>query len=257
MIEGINTTIQKVWNYKGLPCVILFVGQSHLCGYVGVTKDYPTFQMNYTELPVKVHGGLTYAGDGMAELFADKNELIRKLGNHWWFGFDCCHAGDKVFLDFNNPEEHTVYTEARREHNSENNATIVELVVESALLEARRRNSFNQMRERRINERERRINELERPLTNQTENELRTMSELRTIHVRDERRVMRNEHMWTVKEVQKETEKLADQLSKITYKKMFKEKLEYMPDWFRERCRFHDIKVPKVREESNQTLPIS
>ncbi len=75
----------------GYSCVILrhpFL--HHLCGYVGVFPWHPAYGLGYNhDLIAKtdVHGGLTYAGDGL------RNE---SSGDEWWLGFDCAHGGDLV-----------------------------------------------------------------------------------------------------------------------------------------------------------------
>ena len=53
----------------------------HWCGYVQVPKEHPFYGSNYDNVPVKCHGGLTFA-----------SELPGQDG--WWFGFDCAHPGD-------------------------------------------------------------------------------------------------------------------------------------------------------------------
>ncbi len=67
----------------GLQCVIKKTPMGHLCGYVGVDKDHPYYQMHYDDVDVDVHGGLSFAGE------LDDSGL-------WFFGFDCAHAGDYV-----------------------------------------------------------------------------------------------------------------------------------------------------------------
>lgn len=52
----------------------------HLCGYVILNKDNKYFGKDYDEIPVQVHGGLTYSNE--------------EDGN-WVVGFDCAHWGDK------------------------------------------------------------------------------------------------------------------------------------------------------------------
>ena len=54
----------------------------HLCGYVILTKDNKFWSKDYDEIPVQVHGGLTYAS-------VDDND-------NWVVGFDCAHSGDLV-----------------------------------------------------------------------------------------------------------------------------------------------------------------
>lgn len=51
----------------------------HLCGYVILKEDNKFYKKNYDDIPVQVHGGLT---------FSDEYE------NEWMIGFDCAHHDD-------------------------------------------------------------------------------------------------------------------------------------------------------------------
>jgi len=51
----------------------------HLCGYVILTEDSDYFGVDYDDIRVDCHGGLTYASD---------------QGPYWVIGFDCAHLGD-------------------------------------------------------------------------------------------------------------------------------------------------------------------
>lgn len=50
-------------------------------GYVMLPKDHPMFGVHYNDIPVGVHGGLTYS--------EEKDGL-------WVVGFDTAHAGDNA-----------------------------------------------------------------------------------------------------------------------------------------------------------------
>ena len=52
----------------------------HLNGYVGVFVGHPAHGLDYPDLDIPVHGGLTYSNTDKA--------AVR------WFGFDCGHGGD-------------------------------------------------------------------------------------------------------------------------------------------------------------------
>lgn len=80
------TEKEKEWECCGFKCRVMFVRQSHRCGYVRIPKGHVTFDKIYTELPIDVHGGLTY------EKIEEEDE------NFKWFGFDCAHAGDKLLI---------------------------------------------------------------------------------------------------------------------------------------------------------------
>ncbi|WP_178914064.1 hypothetical protein [Furfurilactobacillus rossiae] len=53
----------------------------HLCGYVELPSKHPYYGSDYEDIPVDVHGGLTYAM---------QNE------EYWEIGFDCAHLGDII-----------------------------------------------------------------------------------------------------------------------------------------------------------------
>lgn len=98
--------IKKDWvTESGLRAVILFVSDSHHCGYIEVPKNHPLFGKEYSEScdslteggppesVFDVHGGITYSGGG-----EDSSYPVESDG--WWFGYDCAHAGDKKFSRF-------------------------------------------------------------------------------------------------------------------------------------------------------------
>lgn len=56
-------------------------------GYVLLPKEHPWYGMEYEEIPVDIHGGLTYTG-----YWEDAPEQADR--EKWWIGFDCAHHGD-------------------------------------------------------------------------------------------------------------------------------------------------------------------
>lgn len=76
----------------------------HLCGYVGLPEGHRYFGCSHKQIPIDVHGGLTYSehdDDGL-----------------WWVGFDCAHAGDLVPGTCSNPLDDLIVdfaTEAERD----------------------------------------------------------------------------------------------------------------------------------------------
>lgn len=81
--------VEKRWKHKGLKCVVLFVGGSHRCGYVGVPEGHRAFGVDYDDVNMSVHGGLTFSDYGKA------NDVL-KGSDTYWLGFDCAHYGDKT-----------------------------------------------------------------------------------------------------------------------------------------------------------------
>lgn len=81
----------------GLPCLIVRGPLGGLCGYVGVAEGHRYFGVNYNDVPVDVHGGLTFSdkcqgqpeGHTICHLPAEGEP-----DEAWWLGFDCGHVGD-------------------------------------------------------------------------------------------------------------------------------------------------------------------
>lgn len=84
-----EVVVEKQWTTKeGFAAGVLFIDNSHRCGYVGVDKNHWSFGLSYDEMMiVSVHGGLTFCGD---------NSLLDEEKEFWWFGYDCAHSGDKT-----------------------------------------------------------------------------------------------------------------------------------------------------------------
>ena len=97
----------KVWQHKGIWCVIARMNMKHLCGYIGLpskvdigshTYEHPWFIQDYKgyfdegslHVFVNVHGGITwgpgYSDNGCMSFYINKPLT--------WIGFDCNHLGD-------------------------------------------------------------------------------------------------------------------------------------------------------------------
>lgn len=64
--------------------VIVMRGPAALCAYLGVPKDHPLAGFDYNDLPMQVHGGLTF-GSAPEEGWPQ---------GWFWYGWDYAHAGD-------------------------------------------------------------------------------------------------------------------------------------------------------------------
>jgi hypothetical protein len=73
----------------GYPCAIVRGPGGHLCGYVGVPPGHPAYRAGYDDVPVDVHGGLTYGREGSEDVPGSDVET-----DAYWFGFDCAHLDD-------------------------------------------------------------------------------------------------------------------------------------------------------------------
>lgn len=67
------------------------------CGYVGVPPGHPWYDQDYYDVPVTVHGGLTYG----ARCCEDEPEPAichvpapGRPADVYWLGFDCNHSED-------------------------------------------------------------------------------------------------------------------------------------------------------------------
>lgn len=77
---------EKRFEYKGYPCVVLFQGGGYRCGYVGLPKENEYYNVDYDNIDIDCHGGLTYS-ESFLYGQADRDT--------WWIGFDCAHYFDK------------------------------------------------------------------------------------------------------------------------------------------------------------------
>ena len=83
-----------------LPCKINRASHSGaLCGYVGIPKVHKLYKVEYYNIEVEVHGGLTYGRLGTAK---------DAIEEYCWIGFDCAHSCDLLpKCDFTHCSEHT------------------------------------------------------------------------------------------------------------------------------------------------------
>ena len=83
------------FTHAGLTCLLLRnSGLGNWCGYVGLPPGHPAYGKKYDEVPVSVHGGLTFANECHDHIchVPDKDEP----DHLYWLGFDCAHAGDFI-----------------------------------------------------------------------------------------------------------------------------------------------------------------
>lgn len=78
--------IENDFVYKNYKCSVIFQTLCHRCGYVGIPKGHSLYGLDYDEIPVICHGGLTYM---YPDLVGHEEE-----SDIFWIGFDCAHFGD-------------------------------------------------------------------------------------------------------------------------------------------------------------------
>ena len=80
--------IIKDFIYKDHRCFIRHViarggCENWLCGYVEIPRESKYYGIDYDDIPVRCHGGLTFSD------FIDENDV-------YIIGFDCNHYGDNI-----------------------------------------------------------------------------------------------------------------------------------------------------------------
>lgn len=69
------------------------------CGYVGLPPGHPWHGLDYNNVPVEVHGGLSFAGACMEDERPARERICHvplpgESDDVWWLGFDCHHFMD-------------------------------------------------------------------------------------------------------------------------------------------------------------------
>jgi hypothetical protein len=85
--------LERLWRHYDLWCLVILTDLGHRCGYVGVPPGHPANAQFYDDVPVDVHGGLTWAGPN-AEFWNRALENSDGVPDLWYLGFDCGHAWD-------------------------------------------------------------------------------------------------------------------------------------------------------------------
>lgn len=84
-----RSIIQKNSHIQGL---FIEVGWGN--GYVVLDKGHPFSGMDYNNIPVDVHGGLTYGKTITEKTVSYYDQLTNKDIGLFMIGFDTCHYGD-------------------------------------------------------------------------------------------------------------------------------------------------------------------
>jgi hypothetical protein len=83
------------WRHEGVPCLLVrHPRYGHWCGYAAVEPGHPWHGKDYDDVPVDVHGGLTYADKCGAIPAVCHVPQPGEPDDVWWLGFDCAHARD-------------------------------------------------------------------------------------------------------------------------------------------------------------------
>ncbi len=134
--------VESDFMHEGCRCVVIMTTMGHRCGYVGIDKAHPLYEVDYgqkvdclktadmndvpmdkagmgqilkgmtgeygepqisPEMFFAVHGGITFSGGAPS-----KYPVVSDL---WWFGYDCAHYGDAKDLSvIENESERRIYS---------------------------------------------------------------------------------------------------------------------------------------------------
>ena len=83
--------------YKGYHYYIMSYG-THPCCYIELHKDSILYGVNYDDIDMDVHGGLTYSKDYL------KTGDNTTVSGNWFIGWDYGHCTDYIGLDEIQPE---------------------------------------------------------------------------------------------------------------------------------------------------------
>lgn len=85
-------SLERAWTDDDYEVAIMEISASSIpswyVAYVGVPEDHVAASVMYEDVPVDVHGGLTFAADDLAEVDEDGEKPVK------WFGWDYNHAAD-------------------------------------------------------------------------------------------------------------------------------------------------------------------
>ena len=73
--------------HRGYQWIVTHNTSGYRCGYLRLPKGHPWHGLGMLDIPVAVHGGITFAE-------ADVECDAPGADDAWWIGFDCAHAGD-------------------------------------------------------------------------------------------------------------------------------------------------------------------
>lgn len=83
--------------FKNYEYIILSLG-THPCAYVCIDSDNPFYKKHYDDIPIRVHGGLTFAEDKLHRVleYSEKYkcDTLQLMQRDWIIGWDYGHYGD-------------------------------------------------------------------------------------------------------------------------------------------------------------------
>lgn len=102
--------------YKGFKFYIMNLG-THPTAYVEIPKDHELFEVDYDNIEIKVHGGLTYSSSSLK--ISEDDIMV----DSWFIGWDHFHFGDYTGYNLR-------YKSLKSENEEEKKWTTLEIVKE-------------------------------------------------------------------------------------------------------------------------------
>lgn len=101
LIAFTNSGMNDLLNERNsvFPSILPSIGAGAANGYVAVPKDHPFYGKSYDDVPVSVHGGLTFSSQVSSEWLEMAEPIdcsLVDVENMWVLGFDTCHYMDNL-----------------------------------------------------------------------------------------------------------------------------------------------------------------
>ncbi len=113
-------TVYEDFVEKGIRCRILR-GPGSLVAYLGIPPKHPLAGKNYDDVPLDVHGGLTFGDMGGEQ----EHRTDNWPAGYYWYGWDYSHWMDKAFYYYEYPN---IFDPVR--HANEHGWTVEEVKLE-------------------------------------------------------------------------------------------------------------------------------
>ena len=84
--------------YRGYEFAVMSLG-THPCCYIKLPKGHKYENVDYGNIPLTVHGGLTYGESCLIVAVVDGKQIKDETG--YWIGWDYAHCGD--YLGYDSP----------------------------------------------------------------------------------------------------------------------------------------------------------
>jgi hypothetical protein len=99
--------VQWIDRETDLDCMAVRNAMGAWCGYVGVPPGHRFYGVDYNDVPVWVHGGLTFGSYCQEDPRGEAYGVCHtpepgRPANVYWLGFDCAHSFDLIptMLDY-------------------------------------------------------------------------------------------------------------------------------------------------------------